>query len=88
MIIAQLFLDVLVGYFNSSFKLAGMFSLIISLNTCFRIYESIRSSNSSHLRSVTSFLHAYLLLSKPAQDLEVSPFYFLYYGNVLIKILQ
>ena len=68
MIIGELFLDALVGFFNSSFKFAGMFSLFIPLYTSFSIDESIRSSSSSHLRSITSFLHPYLHLTKPAQD--------------------
>ena len=68
MIIGELFLDALVGFFNSSFKFAGMFSFFIPLYTRFSIDESIRSSESSHLRSITLFLHPYLHLTKSAQD--------------------
>ena len=68
MIIGELFLDALVGFFDSSFEFAGMFSLFIPLYTSFSIDESIRSSSSSHLRSITSFLHSYLHLTKPAED--------------------
>ena len=68
MIIGASFLGALVGFFNSSFKFAGIFSLFIPLYTSFSIDESIRSSGNSHLRSTTSFLHPYLHLTKPAQD--------------------
>ena len=68
MIIRELFLDALVGFFNLSFKFAGMFSLFVLLYTSFSIDGSIRCSSSSHLRSVTSFLHPHLHLTKPAQD--------------------
>ena len=47
-------------FFNWSFKFAGMFSLFIPFYTSFSIDESIRSSGSTHLRSITSFLHPYL----------------------------
>ena len=72
MIFGELFLNALVGFFNSSFKYAGMFSLFIPLlYTSFSINESIRSYGSSHLRSITSFLHPYLHLTKLAQDEEL-----------------
>ena len=45
-----------------------MFSLFIPLYTSFSIDESIRSSGSSHLRYITSFLHPYLHLTKPVQN--------------------
>ena len=43
-IVSELFLNVLDGFFNSSFKFAGIFSLFIPLYTSFSIDESIRSS--------------------------------------------
>ena len=67
MIIGELFVDVLVGFFNLSFKFARIFSFI-PLYTSFSIDESICPSSSSHLRSIMSFLHPYLDLTKPAHD--------------------
>ena len=68
----ELFLNALVGFLNLSFKFPGMFSLFIPLlYTSFSINESIRSYGSSHLRSITSFLHRYLHLTKLAQDEEL-----------------
>ena len=64
MIIYGLFLDVLVVvFFNSTFKFAGMFSLFIQLYTSCSIAESISSSRNNHLRSIT-----YFYLRKPAHD--------------------
>ena len=68
MIIGELFLNVLVGFFNSCFIFAGMFSLFTPLYASFSIDESTRSSSNSHLRSITQSLHPYLHLTKPAQD--------------------
>ena len=68
MIIGKLYLNALVGFFTSSFKFAGIFSLFIPLYASYSIDESIHSSSSSHWRSVTSFFHPYLHLTKPAQD--------------------
>ena len=49
MIIYGLFLDVLVVvFFNSTFKFAGMFSLFIQLYTSYSIAESISSSRNNH----------------------------------------
>ena len=70
-------------FFNSGFKFADMFSLFIPLYTSFTIDESICSFLSSHLRSITSFLHPYLHLTKPAQDCRsFSNLFFWYCGNV------
>ena len=48
MIIGKLYLNALVGFFTSSFKFAGIFSLFIPLYASYSIDESIHSSSSSH----------------------------------------
>ena len=58
MIIGELFLDALVGFFNLSVKFAGMFSLFIPLYTSFSIRICIR-------------MHPYLHLTKPAQHTAI-----------------
>ena len=60
MIIDQLFLDVLVGFLIRVLNLQARFLCFFPFYTSFSIDESIRPSSSSHLRSITSFLHPYL----------------------------
>ena len=55
-IVSELFLNVLDGFFNSSFKFAGIFSLFIPLYTSFSIDESIRSSTNLRERAIHSFV--------------------------------
>ena len=88
-IIGKLFLDVLVSvFFNSSFNFGGMFFLFIPipLHTSFSNDESILSSSSSHLRSVTSFSHPYLHLMKPAQDSRSFSILFFFYITVMFLV--
>ena len=63
MIIGALFIDVLVGFFKSSFKFAGIFSLSILLYTSFSIDELICSSSNICVRSMKSIFYSYLYLT-------------------------
>ena len=87
MIIGELFLDIQV-FFNPGFKFAGMFYLFILSYASSSIDESIRSSTSSNLRSITSILHPHFDLTKSVQDCKSFPIpFFSYCGNVLNKML-
>ena len=48
MITGELFLDILVGFFNLSLEFAGIFSFFTPLYTSFSIDEPIRYSSNSH----------------------------------------